>query len=259
MTSRITDYDSSITEPSRRELISIAHWIQENGQRTFLVGGWAVFYHTTFSGRPAAKYGAAAYRKSHYRDFVGFAPLGSKDIDLVFENKKARETFEQKYCRNNGYVPPSRLRERSWTKPSSGTEILLDFDLLSNHRTVRRTKIGWTNLLEHQVAVEVDGNVSIPAPAKELLLLYKCVALVERTDQRGLPNQDLKYLDSKIWKDANDILALHETGIDAGLLSAISKESGTEKILVAAKQIIASNFDSYGLTHYSKSRRFLHE
>lgn len=95
MPTRIADYDPSITEPSKLELISMAKWLQENKFKACLVGGWAVYYWTKAGTRPPAKYGEAVYDRSRYDDPHGFRPLGSKDIDLVFGSKAQREEFER--------------------------------------------------------------------------------------------------------------------------------------------------------------------
>ncbi len=260
MTSRISDYDSAITEPSRHELASIARWLQENTQTAYLVGGWAVYYFTKQRERPSARMPFKLDGTVKLNDPPGFAALGSKDIDLVFGSKASRETFEQKYCRVNGYLPPKRILNRDlWRKHSRSAEILLDFGLLRDTWKVRKAKVDWSGLLGHHAGLEVAPGVSILAPHKELLLLYKCVALVERTDKRGLPNQNLGYLDSKIWKDANDILALHDTGINEDALTSIAEESGLQKILSAAKEIISSNYESFGFTQYAFAKNFLNE
>ncbi len=257
MTNRISDYDASVTEPSRRELVEIARWLQETGQTTYLVGGWAVYFHTQSRERPSARLPFPVDARVRIGDPAGFQALGSKDIDLVFENKKAREAFEQNYCRPNGYLPPKRLLERDlWRKPVGKTEILLDFDLLANTWPVRRANVGWAGLTRHHAKVELSPGVSVLVPQKELLLLYKCVALVERSDQRGRPNVDLTYLDSKIWKDANDILALHDTGVNEKVLGDLADTFALKRILQAAKEIISANYASYGFTQYAFSNQF---
>jgi|GEM_PF-2169380 len=258
MTSRISDYDAAITEPSLRELIGIARWLQENRQKTFLVGGWAVYFLTMSGSRTPGVYREGKYRESRYRDAAGFQPLGSKDIDLVFQNKSAREVFEQGYCRPNGFIRPKLLLSRNtWQKSFGSGEVELDFALLSETRTARRVKIGWSDLSRHNAVVNVAPGVSVLVPSRELLLLYKCFALVERSDKRGQPNQDLRYLDSKIWKDANDILALHDAGVDGSMLDSLAKEAGLGKILADAKGILRARFDGFGFTQYSSSVDFL--
>ncbi len=256
MATRIVDYDPSITEPSRLELVSIARWLKDNSKTVYLVGGWAVYYHTKASERPPGKFGEAIFDKSKFDDPLGFAALGSKDIDLIFETKAAKEEFEEKYCRQNGYRK-SGPTPKELVKHIGKIGVILDPDLLSNFWNVRKTKVGWKDLVGHHAKLELDDDASILAPTKELLLLYKCIALVERTDDRGKPNQNVVRLDSKIWKDANDILALHDTGINAEALESLAKDAGFAGILAAAKQIISENYENYGFRQYAFAKKFL--
>lgn len=235
MATRITDYAMSITEPSRLELLNIARWLADKKKTAYLVGGWAVYY----------------YAKS--REDV----LGSKDIDLVFQNKREKEEFEQQYCRSNGYFRRGLDNPKEWVKQVHGIDIVFDPDVLSKTWKVRGTSVGWNQLANNCVQLELEAGTKVLAPAKELLLLYKCVALVERTGERKKPSAPVIRLDSKIWKDANDILALHETEINDGVLADMAEKTGLAPILNYAKQIIATNYENYGLTQYTLAKSFL--
>jgi len=257
MATRIGDYRQEVTEPSRLELMNIARWLQEHRLTAYLVGGWAVYFHTKPRERPPAVAGKAIVGESKAGDRFGFAPLGSKDIDLVFENKKARERFEQEYCRENGYRKHEFLGRTELAKFTGTADIILDLDLLSNTRVVRGITVRWSEMSEHSANIVLDGSAL--APSKELLLLYKCVALVERTDERNKPYPDLNRLESKIWKDANDVLALHDAGINSRALEELAKKTGLAPIVKAAKQIIAENYDEYEFKQYAFSKQFLEE
>lgn len=258
MATHLADYNPEITEQSRLELVNIARWLQDNNPTAYLVGGWAVYYHFKSRERPYAKL-PAPLGEFKLGDRYGFQALGSKDIDLVFENKTAKEEFEEEYCRPNDYHKRGSFKPRELVKYIGKTDVILDADLLSNSRVVRKIKVPWSYLPRHNSKLALEGSVSIQVPTKELLLLYKCVALVERTDERSKPNPNLVRLDSKIWKDANDILALHDTGINAETLGGLAKETGLSDILSDAKQIISSSYDGFGFTQYAFFRQFLEE
>ena len=263
MATKIANYDPAVTDQSKQELLELAEWLQTKSFTPYLVGGWTVYYHTKRSKRPPATYGQAVYDESRYDDPYGFAPLGSKDIDLVFPNSREKSSFEHYYCWERGYKKMEELTEaRIWTKTTLGSnsaEIILDLDVLSTKWKVRGSNVSWKPLLKHRTELSLENNASILAPVKELLLLYKCVAIVERTDKRQEPNQDVQYLDSKIWKDANDVLALHDTGINEGRLTALAKETKLSEVLLQAKRIISENYESYQFGQYAFSRKFLSE
>lgn len=260
MATRIGDYDKAITDQSKDELLAIAKWLSGQKHQPFLVGGWAVYYFTHSGRRPSAKFGEFTFGKSKLGDSFGFEPLGSKDIDLVFRNSDSKNSFEFHYCKEFGYKKEGLHTPKRWVKHTAGTppaDIVLDFDVLSREWVVRGKRVTWKHLAKHHVAVSIAKGPTMNCPSKELLLLYKCVALVERTDTRQLPNQDLNYLDSKIWKDANDILALHDTGIDDKKLASVAKETGLGGILQDAKALITANYESYGFTQYAFKDKFL--
>ncbi|HIH20269.1 TPA: hypothetical protein HA244_03295 [Candidatus Micrarchaeota archaeon] len=138
-----------------------------------------------------------------------------------------------------------------------GTDIVFDPDVLSKTWKVRGVSVGWSHLTSHSVRLELGVGTSIMAPSKELLLLYKCVALVERTDARRKPNAEIARLDSKIWKDANDILALNDTGINGETLADLAEKTGLARILSHAKQIISADYEDYGFKQYAFAKNFL--
>jgi hypothetical protein len=256
MATRIGDYKKEITDLSKIELLSLARWFTDPKfvkYKPFLVGGWAVYFHTISDKRPAGLYDEAVFNKSRFDDPSGFSPLGSKDIDLLFPDAKSRDSFEYYYCKEHGYTKEGFGAEKFWVKHKTGSDdsgIILDLLSLSEKWSVRGSAISWDALPAHSVPVDFGNGLSMACPEKELLLLYKCVALVQRTDRKNLPNPSPN-LDSKIWKDANDILALHDTGIDEKKLASIAKETGLEPILTDAKALIAASYESYGFTQYA--------
>jgi len=262
MATRIGDYKKEITDLSKIELLSLARWFTDPKfvkYKPFLVGGWAVYFHTYYAERPAGVYGKAVYGKSRFDDSYGFSPLGSKDIDLLFPDAKSRDSFEHYYCKDHGYAKEGFGAEKFWVKHKTGSDdtgIILDLLSLSKKWSVRGSAISWNALPTHSVPVNFGHGLSMDCPEKELLLLYKCVALVQRTDRKTLPNP-LPNLDSKIWKDANDILALHDTGINDKKLAAMVKETGLERILQDAKDLIAASYEDYGFTQYASKDKFL--
>ncbi len=259
MATRITDYDPSITEPSRLELLNIARWLQDNKKTTYLVGGWAVYYYTKPRERPSAKLGELILGKSRLGDPHGFGALGSKDIDLVFQNKREKEEFEQQYARSNGYYRRGPFQPKEWVKRAGNTEIILDLDIITNPYKNSVLPLRWNFLPSNSTSTRIEEETAIYTPNKELLLLYKCVALVERTDERRKPNAEVIRLDSKIWKDANDILALQDTEINNGTLADLAEKTGLAPILRDAKKIISKNYENYGFTQYSFAKSFLEQ
>ena len=203
MATSIATHSTEVTDQSKTELVSIASWLGKNKRTAYLVGGWAVYHYTKdFHGREQEEHEPDGGSNS-------FHPLGSKDIDLIFSNTDEKQSFEFHYCKKGGYKKRGIYPDKPWTKTIPGiepTDIVIDLDVLSREWKERGMDVTWKHLVKHNAKMNLEKEVVIPVPEKELLLLYKCVAIISRTDQSRQPKANVGYLTSKIWKDAFDML-----------------------------------------------------
>jgi len=255
MATSIATYSSEITDQSKTELVSIADWLGKNKRTAYLVGGWAVYHFTKdFHGNDQGK------DITPEDDQGSFNPLGSKDIDLVFSNAEEKQSFEFHYCKEGGYKKRGIYPDKPWTKTIPGiipTDIVIDLDVLSREWKERDMDITWKHLVKHNAKMNLNKEVAIRVPEKELLLLYKCVAIISRTDQSRQPKANVSYLTSKIWKDAFDILALWDTGIDKKRLRNLVAETKLEQATKMARQIIESRLPEFAITRYKQDPDYL--
>ena len=260
MATRINDYAPAITDESRKELKNIAVYFKGKQAKPFLVGGWAVYHYTKDAERPPAILGKMVLGKSRVGDPYGFTPLGSKDIDLVFKNSEEKQSFEHGYCKQNGYKkradPFNIFNPRLQSKHSNGVEILLDMATLQAYpRETDGARLDWSILPANSAPCEITAGATLPVSIKELLLCYKAAALFDR--HKLLQTEPSAYLESKVWKDAFDIIALWDTGIDKKKLAAIAKQTGAKKLLNEAKEIIAINIGNWGIARYNGQEDYL--
>ncbi|MFA6329445.1 MAG: hypothetical protein WCX64_02040 [Candidatus Micrarchaeia archaeon] len=255
MATGIAGYSPEITDQSKDELVSIAHWLGKNKRTAYLVGGWAVYHYTKdFHGSGQGEGIAPEDGRE------SFNPLGSKDIDLVFPNAEGKQSFEFHYCKEGGYKKRGIYPDKPWTKTVPGavpTDIIIDLDVLSREWKERGMNITWKHLVRHNAEMILDDKVVITVPEKELLLLYKCVAIISRTDQSRQPKANVSYLTSKIWKDAFDILALWDTGIDKKKLVCLVAGTKLEQAVKMARQIVESRLPEFAITRYGQDSDYL--
>ena len=112
-------------------------------------------------------------------------------------------------------------------------------------------------MARHNNRIPIQNGVELAVPTKELLLLYKCFAIVSRTDQLGHPKAEVIRLTSKIWKDAFDILALWDTGVEQAKLASLAKETSLERIVRIARQIIGSSLPEFTINRYKDDPNYL--
>jgi hypothetical protein len=186
---------NGIIEESRRELAEFAAWFNKiYGQHPLVIGGWAV---------------------DHYNPW-----FGSKDVDVIFEAKKA--VFDQSllaYFKSHNYqeIRKDELGMAvTYRKPIGGE--FIDIDVASIHDSNRfraNTEKQFPYSLAPKDAEEVTRKTGSTefvyrVPRVDHLLLYKSKALHDRdydinhTDDA----QRIDYLTFKRNKDAGDILAL---------------------------------------------------
>ena len=191
-------YDKRVTNYSLNELNNFLKWCSELlGHEPTIVGGWAVY---------------------------GFAPghLGSRDIDVVFANNKLVHEVMNKYYFYNDFKEEGDL-EKSFAKTVdvNGKPEKIVFDV-SSYERINRLKenpaiqVPW-NLIETYKKRQSLNGLKMWTPSLELLLGYKVKALRDRRFDLSRLGPEVQqsqraHLESKIWKDEQDIKALLNTG-----------------------------------------------
>jgi len=206
-------YHTEVTEASFKELINLTKWINERyGYYPVVIGGWAVY----------------SYAKS----------LGSRDIDIVFPDRISIDKVLIPYYNVMGYKSEG-LFSKSFYKEiitKRGNEkIVLDACSLSDKNILHENKkieIPWELTVKYYNNWEIEKDVTVQIPQKELLILYKIKALCDR--KYDLKNQsmslaDKDYINSKIWKDENDIKDLSKYKIDKEKLNFLLEENNFKK------------------------------
>ncbi|MFH0715133.1 MAG: hypothetical protein V1847_05175 [Candidatus Diapherotrites archaeon] len=197
------DYGSEITNRSFRELERIAEWLNIHGHHPIVIGGWAAYYYTR--------------------------GLGSRDIDLILP-KNALPVL-QEYCKEHDYVLNKSPHTRFLFSKKIGKDAIeLDvftFDHKNKLAKNPRIEIPWSLAKKDSIEWKIDvGTVRVPSP--ELLLLYKAAALIDRKFKKqkwALKSLQKQHLDSKIWKDRQDIQSLKKRGIDEKKLERLLQKT----------------------------------
>ena len=199
-------YNKEIIKASHRELVSFSRWMNKNhGNYPIIVGGWAVFSHLS---KVSSKLGKAKLGSMQ----LGFAPLGSRDIDVVFESKHLMDAVLLNYFRANGFIAKKDILEVSYVKevktPLGVEQIFIDACCAKDIRAIPdlNIKIPWSNAAKFNEKFEIDNDAIIYVPIVELLLMHKIGAAIGRVLLRKPHPSD--YLESKIWKDCYDITNL---------------------------------------------------
>lgn len=200
-------YSKEITEASYNELIELTKWINNiYGYHPFIIGGWAVY----------------SYTKS----------LGSRDIDIVFPTKISVEKVLMPYYTMRGYKEEGVFSKSFYieVKTKKGIEkIMLDACSLSDKNILHENKdieISWDLTQRYHQEWTMQKDVIVQIPQIELLLIYKIKALCDRRyDLRhtSLSAINKSYINSKIWKDEQDIVSLSKSRIDTEKISRITE------------------------------------
>jgi len=199
-------YYEEFTTATYRELHRVGAWFNQIfGYHPVLVGGWAVF---------------------HYNP----AGLGSRDIDLIFPDRRIKDRAVNQYMLTHGYERERRSElEENYVLPvttSRGVErVYLDVATVQDANRVHGAdvELPWKLAYDHQVPAQV-GDTEFYVPSPEVLLLLKAKAAVDRGyDAKRV--FDPFFLQQKSWKDYYDIASLlkaceFDTGLIAGLLKA---------------------------------------
>ncbi|MBI4044124.1 MAG: hypothetical protein HY392_00270 [Candidatus Diapherotrites archaeon] len=199
-------YNKEILEASHMELVSFSRWMNKNhGNYPIIVGGWAVFSHLS---KVSGELGKAKLGSMQ----LGFTPLGSRDIDVVFGSKYLMDMVLVNYFRANGFIAKKDILEVSYVKevktPLGVEQIFIDACTAKDVREIPdlKIKIPWNNAAKFNEKFELDKEAIIYVPIIELLLMQKIGAAIGRVLLRKTQASD--YLESKIWKDCYDITNL---------------------------------------------------
>ena len=215
-------YDDAITGPSLKALEELAKWYNEKlGNYPLIVGGWAAYCYTK--------------------------GLGSKDIDIIFQDDRSKHSTLMLYFMSHGYTERRRdffdrefVKEvRSWKRT---IEVIVD--AASVKRTIifegRKARLPWAWAMKHNVKRKV-GGATIYVPTIELLLTYKLGAVLGRNFLLKT-GADFEYYRSKLWKDVYDVVSLSGIDLDAKKVGGFLAESGLGDYGEEIMQIIEDNY-----------------
>ncbi|MDI6902189.1 MAG: hypothetical protein QMC77_00410 [Methanocellales archaeon] len=198
-------YDDEILTESYKELVRFVRWINKQyGYHPIIIGGWAVF---------------------------SYVPgLGSRDIDIIFPSRESTHRVLLPYYRAAGYKSSGVFTKEFYkeVKTSRGIEriyldacSLVDKNILHENADV---EIPWELGMKHSKEWKIQDVVA-RVPLLEVLLLYKVKALADRRYdlRRGAEFSPLQraYINSKIWKDEQDIKVLMTCEIKKDFLQSL--------------------------------------
>ena len=182
-------YYKELTQASFKELINLTKWINKKyGYHPIVIGGWAVY----------------SYARS----------LGSRDIDIVFPDRISIDKVLIPYYNVMGYKSEGLFSKSFYKEIETdlGKEkIILDACSFSDRNILHENKnieIPWELTVKYYNNWEIENNVNVQIPQKELLMIYKTKALCDRKydlNHQSVSLADREYINSKIWKDENDI------------------------------------------------------
>ena len=92
---------------------------------------------------------------------------------------------------------------------------------------------------------EIEKDVNVQIPQKELLIIYKIKALCDRKydlKHQSISFADRDYINSKIWKDENDIKDLSKYKINKEKLNYLLEEYNFQKYFNREKERLNIKF-----------------
>lgn len=179
-------YYEEITQNSFQEMIELCKWLNEiHGYHPVIIGGWAVYlYHPT---------------------------LGSRDIDILFPNRKLKHDVINNYLFSHNYQSEGLIEKEYFKEvetPKGKEKIIIDACSVEDINRLKGTEIiiPWSLAFEYQTSQEIEG-VELYVPSVEALLLYKTKAALDRENDLKT-TFDPFFLQQKIRKDYHDIITL---------------------------------------------------
>ncbi len=233
-----SDYRLDVTEETHKELVEFIQWYNEvQGHVPLIVGGWAAW----------------AYHRG----------LGSKDIDVIFPGSAAKHVTLSQYFKSNGYAEHREIDsfDFEFTKTrvtSDGRKVNVIVDAASMDRNVQVSGtdliIPWSLAEKYKRRFSFGKNADAYIVDPELLLVYKVGALVGRDFKRKTAVGFRRaHYESKLWKDARDVLGVFENcELDEKLLGSLLESCGLDVLLGDALEIAGSHFDPDGRETFEK-------
>lgn len=185
------DYASEVTNASYQEIQRLAFWAKARGPTFYLIGGWAAWrYHQG---------------------------LGSRDIDVIFQDQSILQAFLPEYYKENGYVKTGGLFHPGFHKPvrTSAGVFYIEIDAAEigadcGYHEDRKVTLPYRLLERHSTEWNLAGE-AVRIPSVGLLLLQKIKARRDRMWDLGHESIDpsqAAFLRSKVQKDNYDIQRL---------------------------------------------------
>ncbi|MFQ5907195.1 MAG: hypothetical protein ACE5JA_11580 [bacterium] len=182
-------YHDELTDSTLQELKNIGRWFNTlYGNYPTIIGGWAVWLYNP----------------------LGY---GSRDIDLLFPERRTKERLANQYLSANGYIlkkqSPFEEQFVKVVETSRGNEeIYLDACSVEDTNRVRGTsvEIPWALAIRNSELMDLKG-LKFYVPRPEILIMLKAKAALDREHDRKRA-YDAYYLDSKIVKDYYDVVSL---------------------------------------------------
>ena len=198
-----------MTTESFKELLSLGKWLNEvHGYHPTIIGGWAVFLYTH--------------------------GLGSRDIDILFPDRKLKHIVLEGYLTTHGYKLSSDVFEKEFSKEVETSKrrekIYIDACSIEDINRLKGTNvvIPWELALKYSNSKRIE-DVDFYIPAPEALILFKAKAALDREyDLRK--RFDAFFLQNKIWKDYYDIISLLKwCEFDNNILRKLLEETNFRK------------------------------
>ena len=209
----LNDYDKRITDASFQILEKFLELINKKGIQSVIIGGWAT----------------EAFKEG----------IGSKDIDVVMltdgdtQKLLSEKFFDDEETEQIQQVYPLRYEKQIEVAGTPRT-IVCDIFNGENYREDYEElgiHIHW-NLTHKFKEQRKIRNISAWVPKRELLIILKIIAAVDRSARLDSKFDDDENLESKIWKDYRDVavLASGQT-LDKAFLKKYITESGLGKYM----------------------------
>ena len=218
-------YYDELTSSTLQELKNVGRWFNRfYGNYPTVIGGWAVWLYNPFG-------------------------YGSRDIDLLFPERRMKERLVNQYLSANDYILKRRsLFEEQFVKEvmtSKGTEeIYLDACSVEDTNRVRGTsvEIPWALAIGNSELMDLEG-LKFYVPRPEILIMLKAKAALDREHDRKRV-LDAYYLDSKIVKDYYDVVSLLKAcDFDSRFLGESLESTGFREMFMDVVEKVAEKKD----------------